>query len=96
MARTNRKWVLKSRPEVEVEQKHFALEEEPVAPVADGQVLLEHHYLTVNPPMRFQTADVRPRGPAPTLGQHSRSVLVRAGYSDGDIDRLLAAGVIGA
>ena len=53
MARTNRKWVLKSRPEVEVEQKHFALEEEPVAPIADGQVLLEHHYLTVNPPMRM-------------------------------------------
>ena len=53
MARTNRKWVLKSRPEVEVEQKHFALEEESVAPIADGQVLLEHHYLTVNPPMRM-------------------------------------------
>ncbi len=53
MTRTNRKWVLKSRPEFEVEQKHFALEEEAVTPIADGQVLLEHHYLTVNPPMRM-------------------------------------------
>jgi len=53
VARTNWKWVLKSRPEFEVEQKHFALEEESVAQIADGQVLLEHHYLTVNPPMRM-------------------------------------------
>ena len=53
MSRTNRKWVLQARPEVEVEEKHFALVDEPVPQLRDGQILLENRYLTVNPPMRM-------------------------------------------
>ena len=32
-------------------------------------------YTTVNIPMRFATADVKPQGPAPLLGQHSEQIL---------------------
>ena len=51
-------------------------------------------YRTVNAPMRFATADVGPRGPAPTLGQHSREILTAAGLSDADIDTLIEKGAI--
>ena len=51
-------------------------------------------YRTVNAPMRFATADVGPRGPAPTLGQHSREILTAAGLSDADIDMLIEKGAI--
>ena len=37
---------------------------------------------------------MRPRGPAPRIGEHTRAILSGAGYSDGDIERLLAAGVV--
>jgi len=49
----NRKWVVASRPEVEVEPGNFELQEEPVAPLEPGQLILKTRYLTVNPPMRM-------------------------------------------
>ncbi len=45
-------------------------------------------YPTVGAPMRFATADVRPRGPAPGLGEHTRAVLAQLGYPAEDIQRL--------
>lgn len=60
---------------------------------------LEHHefgnYRTVAIPMRFQNADVGPKSPAPTLGQHSQSVLKEAGLSETEISQLISEGVIG-
>ncbi|MEE4361134.1 MAG: CoA transferase [Pseudomonadales bacterium] len=60
---------------------------------------LEHpaigRYRTVAAPLRIQGADVRPRGPAPALGAHSEEVLREAGFSDGDIEALIAAGAVG-
>jgi crotonobetainyl-CoA:carnitine CoA-transferase CaiB-like acyl-CoA transferase len=52
-------------------------------------------YRSVRAPMRFHSADVRPRGPAPALGQHSREVLAEAGLSPEKIDALLSGGVVG-
>ena len=44
-------------------------------------------------PARFHGADAPPRGPAPTLGQHTDEVLLQAGYSADDVAALRAAGV---
>jgi crotonobetainyl-CoA:carnitine CoA-transferase CaiB-like acyl-CoA transferase len=73
--------------------------------VADGQAAaigmfpaIQHQghgdYRSVRIPMRFRNADVRPRGPAPALGQHTRQVLADAGLSQADIDQLFVAGAI--
>lgn len=51
-------------------------------------------YRSVRAPMRFRDADVSPRGPAPTIGQHTRSILTAAGYSEAEISELAAQGVI--
>ena len=53
-------------------------------------------YRTVSAPMRFQSADVRPRGPAPSVGQHSRQILQDLGIANIDIDALIEHGAIGA
>ena len=45
-------------------------------------------YRTVSAPIRFATADVGPRGPAPALGEHTREVLAGLGYANDDIQRL--------
>ncbi len=51
-------------------------------------------YRTVNVPMRFHTAEVKPRASAPTIGQHSRAVLSELGFADADIDALIEQQVI--
>ncbi len=51
-------------------------------------------YNTVNIPMRFATADVKPRGPAPLLGENSEQVLRDFGLEERDITKLKDAGTI--
>ncbi len=51
-------------------------------------------YVTVNAPMRFATADVHPRGPAPAIGEHTRELLIEAGYADDAIEGLFKNGVV--
>jgi crotonobetainyl-CoA:carnitine CoA-transferase CaiB-like acyl-CoA transferase len=51
-------------------------------------------YRTVSIPMRFKTADVRPRGRSPKMGEHTRSVLSEFGFDAAVIDGLLADDVI--
>ncbi len=51
-------------------------------------------YATIGAPMRFHTADVRPRGPAPELGEHTLEALSEAGLSTAEIDQLRADRVI--
>jgi crotonobetainyl-CoA:carnitine CoA-transferase CaiB-like acyl-CoA transferase len=51
-------------------------------------------FRSVRIPMRFHNADVGPRGTAPALGEHTRSVLAEAGFTQEDIDSLSAAGAI--
>lgn len=52
-------------------------------------------YRSVRAPMRFRDAEVKPRGPAPTVGQHTRQVLAEAGFDHGEIERLIASGALG-
>ncbi len=52
-------------------------------------------YRSVRAPMRFRDLDVRPRAPAPRLGEHTRDALTRAGLEEDEIDRLLAGGALG-
>lgn len=51
-------------------------------------------YRTVNIPMRFATADVRPRHRSPELGENTRSTLKSAGYDEAALDQLAQDGVI--
>jgi crotonobetainyl-CoA:carnitine CoA-transferase CaiB-like acyl-CoA transferase len=52
-------------------------------------------YRTVSSPLRFHTAEVGPRRPAPGLGVDTRQVLAEAGYDQADIERLVGDGAIG-
>jgi crotonobetainyl-CoA:carnitine CoA-transferase CaiB-like acyl-CoA transferase len=52
-------------------------------------------YTTVNIPMRFATADVKPQGPAPLIGEHSEQILRDFGLGDDTIDALKNAGTVG-
>ena len=51
-------------------------------------------YRTVNAPMRFNSADVRPRGPAPTVGQHTEQILREAGLSQPEMQALFDDGIV--
>ncbi len=52
-------------------------------------------YRSVAQPMKFKTADVGPRGPAPKLGEHTTNVLRDAGLDDEEIGALRERGSIG-
>jgi crotonobetainyl-CoA:carnitine CoA-transferase CaiB-like acyl-CoA transferase len=52
-------------------------------------------YRSVRVPMRFRDTDVGPRGPAPSVGQHSREVLEKLGLNKTEIDGLIAQGAVG-
>ena len=51
-------------------------------------------YRTVAAPMRFATADVRPRAPAPELGADTRAVLSAAGFDGTAIEDLVDRGIV--
>ena len=51
-------------------------------------------YPTVNIPMRFHTAEVKPRGPSPTIGEHNLDILLELGYDETEIQALKAMGTI--
>jgi crotonobetainyl-CoA:carnitine CoA-transferase CaiB-like acyl-CoA transferase len=55
---------------------------------------VEGTFRTINVPMHISGADIRPRGPAPSLAQHTLAVLREAGYSDDEIRALDDAGAI--
>ena len=78
-----------------------ALDEVPGDPQAEAIDMfprIEHpelgSYQTVRAPMRFLTAEVGPKGPAPTLGEHTLEILQDAGVQDGEIQNLLNQGCV--
>ena len=52
MATTNKRLVLASRPSGEPTPQNFRLEEVPLPALNDGEVLVRHHYLSLDPYMR--------------------------------------------
>src|SRR4030088_1768864 len=59
MSTINRQILLASRPKGEPSAENFKLVEAPVAPLADGQVLVRHHYLSLDPYMRGRMSDAK-------------------------------------
>ena len=58
-ATMNRRIVLASRPERDASIDNFRLETVPLPPLADGQVLVRHHYLSLDPYMRMRMNDAK-------------------------------------
>ena len=52
-------------------------------------------YNSIRIPMRSDSLDVQPRGPAPTLGQHTREILAKLDITDDRINELIESGVLG-
>lgn len=63
-------------------------------------VIAEHEYPVLgrirlpSVPMRFSELDLASAGPAPDLGEHNRQVAEELGYTAGQIDTLIAEGVL--
>jgi NADPH-dependent curcumin reductase CurA len=66
---TYRRMVLASRPQGEVTAENFRLETASVRPLADGEVLVRNHYLSLDPYMRGRMDDIRSYAPPQPLGE---------------------------
>ena len=66
---TNRQFLLVSRPTGEPTRDNFTLIETPIAPLADGQVLVRHHYLSLDPYMRGRMSDAKSYAPPQPLNE---------------------------
>jgi len=59
MALINQQWLLASRPAVHAGLDNFRLVQAPVPALAEGQVLVRHHYLSLDPYMRMRMNDAK-------------------------------------
>ena len=55
----NKQWLLASRPAGEATVDNFRLVETPVPELADGQVLVRHHFMSLDPYMRGRMSDAK-------------------------------------
>jgi NADPH-dependent curcumin reductase len=69
MTTLNRQILLVSRPHGEPSAENFKLVETPVAPLADGQVLVRHHFLSLDPYMRGRMNDAKSYAAPQPLGE---------------------------
>jgi NADPH-dependent curcumin reductase CurA len=65
----NRQILLASRPTGEPVAANFRLVEADLPPLADGQVLVRHHYLSLDPYMRGRMSDAKSYAPPQPLDQ---------------------------
>jgi NADPH-dependent curcumin reductase CurA len=65
----NRQFLLVSRPEGEPEPGNFRLVEAEVPPLAEGQVLVRHHYLSLDPYMRGRMSEAKSYAPPQPLNE---------------------------
>lgn len=65
----NRQILLDNRPEGEATASNFKLVTTDVAPLAEGQVLVRHHYLSLDPYMRGRMNDAKSYAQPQPLGQ---------------------------
>ncbi len=63
----NKQFLLASRPQGEATAANFRLVESPVAAPNDGQVLVRHHYLSLDPYMRGRMSDAKSYAPPQPL-----------------------------
>ena len=91
MATINKRLVLASRPSGEPSAQNFRLEEAPLPALQDGEVLVRHHYLSLDPYMRGRMSEGKSYAqPQPlnavmiggTVGEVAESR--HAGYKPGD------------
>ena len=68
MATMNKQWLLASRPQGEATVDNFRLVETPVPALQDGQVLVRHHYLSLDPYMRMRMNDAKSYAAPQALG----------------------------
>ncbi|MGT2471045.1 NADP-dependent oxidoreductase [Paraburkholderia terrae] len=59
MSQINRQILLVSRPQGAASADNFKLVETPLAPLADGEVLVRNHYLSLDPYMRGRMSDAK-------------------------------------
>jgi NADPH-dependent curcumin reductase CurA len=69
MSRRNRAWVLASRPDGPVRESDFRLVETDVRSLEDGEVLVQVHYLSLDPYMRGRMSAAKSYAPSQELGQ---------------------------
>jgi NADPH-dependent curcumin reductase CurA len=69
MTTVNRQILLASRPQGEPSAENFKLVETPVASLADGQVLVRHHFLSLDPYMRGRMSDAKSYAAPQPLGE---------------------------
>jgi len=69
MARMNKQWLLARRPTGAVEPSCFELVERPVPELAEGQLLIENHYLSLDPYMRGRMEETKSYAASQELGQ---------------------------
>ena len=69
MATMNRRFVLASRPTGAAREDNFRLETVPVPELAAGQVLVRHHYLSLDPYMRGRMSDQKSYAAPQPIGE---------------------------
>jgi NADPH-dependent curcumin reductase CurA len=69
MTVTNRRFVLASRPTAAPREDNFRLETAPVPELGPGQVLVRHHYLSLDPYMRGRMSDQKSYAAPQPLGE---------------------------
>ncbi len=69
MSETNRRVLLRSRPEGPVTLDHFELDEQGVPEPAEGEILIRNLYLSVDPYMRGRMNDIESYIPPFAIGQ---------------------------
>ena len=77
-------------PEVIADPQLAQYDAFPEVPTADG-----NPYRVVGVPFEIVDAEVRPRGPAPQIGEHTAEVLSERGFSDDEVAALAADRVFG-
>jgi NADPH-dependent curcumin reductase CurA len=91
MTTVNSQWHLVSRPVAEAQASNFRLVEAPLPALADGQVLVRHHFLSLDPYMRGRMNDAKNYAKPQPLDQVMQGGTVgevlesrHAGYKAGD------------
>jgi NADPH-dependent curcumin reductase CurA len=69
MPTLNKQWLLASRPAGAVTEANFRLVETPVPAIAEGELLVRVHYLSLDPYMRGRMDDVRSYAPPQPLNE---------------------------